>query len=68
MFRRYIVKIKQAGTLHQHFIVTDTHHGNQTVGVHHHEAKATEHMEFLNSLETSGPGIWNLLEPEAESS
>ncbi|WP_162619737.1 hypothetical protein [Salinicola acroporae] len=67
MFRRYIVKIKQAGTLHQHFTVTDTHNSSQTVSVHHHEAKARQHMEFLNSQETSGPGIWNPLEQEAES-
>jgi len=58
MFSRYIVKTKQAGTLYEHFIVTDTHHGNLTVGVYHRESNAKQRVEALNSLETSGPSIW----------
>lgn len=58
MFRRYIMRTKQAGTLFEHFIVTDTHNGNLTVGVYHRESNARQRVEILNSLEKSGPSIW----------
>ncbi|WP_110642867.1 hypothetical protein [Salinicola sp. CPA57] len=59
MFSRYIVKTKQAGTPHEHFIISDTHHRNWTVGVYHREYNARQRVKELNELETSGPGIWN---------
>lgn len=58
MFRRYIVKAKQPGTFSEHFIVTDTHNGNLTVGVYYRESNARQRVEVLNSLEKSGPSIW----------
>ncbi|KAA0020546.1 hypothetical protein F0A16_01755 [Salinicola corii] len=67
MFRRYIVRIKQAGTLHQHFTITDTHNGNLTVDVYHREANARRRVELLNSQETGGHSTWSVPEREASS-